>query len=190
VTPSYQPEFELRTARLVLRPWRPEDRAGFAALNADPVVMEFFPSVLTRAESDALVDRFKAEFAERGFCPWAVEESASGSFIGFVGLHAVPSQLTFAPAIEVGWRLARRSCGHGYAVEAATAAMKYGYESICASEIVSFTSALNLRSRRVMERLGMTREPAEDFEYPGLAVGHPLRPHVLYRLARRAWSAQ
>jgi RimJ/RimL family protein N-acetyltransferase len=173
---------ELSTARLVLRPWREEDREPFAVMNHDPAVMEFFPSVLSRAESDALVERFSVEGAQRGFCPWAAELADGGTFIGFVGLHEVPDDLAITPAVEVGWRLARPYWGRGLATEGATEALRFGFESLGLEEIVSFTSVLNVRSRRVMERLGMTRAAADDFEHPRVAVGHRLRPHVLYRL--------
>jgi len=180
--------FELRTPRLVLRAWRPQDRAPFADMNADPEVMEFFPSTLDRDRSDALVEGFEAEFARRGFCPWAVDDRADGGgFIGFVGLHQVPADLSFAPGVEVGWRLARRSWGRGYATEAASAAIDFAFGTIGVVEIVSFTSALNMPSRRVMQRLSMTRDPAEDFDHPRVTVGHRLRPHVLYRLPAEAW---
>lgn len=158
-------------------------------MNADPRVMEFFPDLLSPGQSDALVDDFEREFSERRFCPWAVELRHSGEFIGFVGLHAVPEHLKFAPGIEVGWRLDRASWGHGYATEAASAAIAYGFEVVGASEIVSFTSALNARSRRVMERLGMVRTPADEFDHPNVPEGHPLRPHVLYRLTKTDWAA-
>ena len=179
-------EFELHTPRLTLRSWKQVDRPVFARMNADPEVMEFFPSLLTPDESDALVCRFEAEFASRGFCPWAVEERQSGDFIGFVGLHDVPDYLSFAPSIEVGWRLARPFWGRGYATEAASAAIRFGFETLDLVEIVSFTSTVNARSRSVMERLAMCRTPAEDFEHPDIAPGHRLRPHVLYRRAGRS----
>jgi ribosomal-protein-alanine N-acetyltransferase len=183
-------EFELVTARLVLRSWRPSDRPPFATMNADPEVMEFFPAPLTRAESDTLVERFEGERVARGFCPWAVEERASGAFIGFVGLHQVPEYLPCAPAVEVGWRLARPFWGRGYATEAATAAVDFAFDTLHADEVVSFTSTVNVRSRAVMERLSMTRRPAEDFDHPHVVQGHPLRPHVLYRLGAAAWRGR
>jgi ribosomal-protein-alanine N-acetyltransferase len=176
-------ESELRTEQLILRPWREEDKVPFATMNADPVVMEYFPTVLNRAESDALVDRFDAELAECGFCPWAVELGDAGTFIGFIGLHAVPDYLSFSPAVEVGWRLARPFWGRGFATEGANGALQFAFDVLDLDEIVSFTSVVNLRSRRVMERLGMSRRPEEDFEHPRIAEGHLLRPHVLYRLA-------
>ena len=177
-------EFRLETARLALRAWREADRAPFAAMNADPAVMEFFPGLMSTAESDALVDRFQAELDESGRCPWAVEELSTGAFIGFVGLHAVSAYLPFAPATEVGWRLARPYWGRGYASEAAAAAVQFGFGPLDLDKVVSFTSVLNLRSRRVMERLGMSYDQADDFDHPNIAKGNPLRPHVLYSLSR------
>ncbi len=180
-------EFHLATERLVLRSWRRADRDPFAALNADPVVMEFFESPLTRSGSDAVVDRFEVELADRGFCPWAVEEQASGAFIGFVGLHEVPATLAFSPAVEVGWRLDRPFWGRGYATEAAAASLRFGFETLGLDEIVSMTSVLNVRSSRVMERVGMARDRDGDFEHPSVTAGHALRPHVLYRLGAEEW---
>jgi len=180
-------EFHLATERLVLRSWRRPDRDPFAALNADPVVMEFFESPLTRSGSDAVVDRFEVELADRGFCPWAVEEQASGAFIGFVGLHEVPATLAFSPAVEVGWRLDRPFWGRGYATEAAAASLRFGFETLALDEIVSMTSVLNVRSSRVMERVGMARDRDGDFEHPSVTAGHALRPHVLYRLGAEEW---
>lgn len=176
---------ELRTERLVLRRWRAEDRRPFAAINADPVAMEFFPSTLTATESDALADRIEERFDE-GVGLWAVEVPERAPFIGFVGLARATFDAHFTPAVEVGWRLAPACWGHGYAVEAAQAALADGFGRLQLDEIVSFTAAQNARSRRVMERLGMTHDPADDFDHPALVEGHPLRGHVLYRLRRSA----
>ena len=175
--------FALETERLLIRAWEYRDRGAFAAMNADPEVMEFFPSVLTSAESDDLVDRFEAEFEEVGYCPWVVEERAYGGFVGFVGLHEVPGDLPCAPAVEVGWRLARPYSGRGYATEAASVSLAYAFGTLGVEEVVSMTSVVNGRSRRVMERLGMRRDPVDDFAHPRVAEGSPLRPHVLYRIA-------
>jgi anti-anti-sigma factor len=176
---------ELRTERLLLRRWRREDREPFAALNADPLVMEHFVSVLTRAESDAFVDRIEARFDEMGFGLWAVEVPGVSPFIGFIGLSPIPDDLPFAPAMEVGWRLARRYWGQGYATEGARAALRCGTETFGINEFVSMTARTNLRSQRVMRRLGMIRHERDDFDHPRVPVGHPLRPHVLYRTAGR-----
>ncbi len=172
----------LTTERLLLRPWRDADRAPFAALNADPRVMEHFPSCLTAAESDALMDKIIAHFERRGFGLWAVQVRAGPAFIGFVGLSTPTFEAAFTPCVEVGWRLRVEHQGRGYATEAGAAAIKFGFDVIGLSEIVSFTSVNNAPSRRVMEKLGMRRDPLEDFEHPKLAPGDPLRAHVLYRI--------
>jgi ribosomal-protein-alanine N-acetyltransferase len=174
----------LRTERLLLRRWREADREPWAALNADPAVMEHYPSTLSRAESDAAFDRNEARFEAHGFGHWAVEVVSTGQVAGAVGLWAPDFPAHFMPAVEVGWRLARDHWGHGYATEAARAAIAFAFTKLDLDEIVSFTTPRNVRSRRVMERLGMTHDPAEDFDHPSLPPGHPLRRHVLYRLRR------
>jgi len=171
----------LRTERLVLRDWRDDDLAPFAALNADPRVTEFLPGPLTRAESDALAARIRGALARYGFGAWAVEVMGGAPFIGFVGLSVPLFAAAFTPCTEIAWRLAAEHWGRGYATEAAGAALAYGFEQLGLEEIVAFTTAGNTRSRAVMERLGMTRSPADDFEHPSLAHDDPLRPHVLYR---------
>jgi len=168
----------------VLRGWREEDRGPFAALNADPAVMEFMPRTLTRAESDGLVDRIVAHFGEHGFGLWALEAPGVAPFVGFTGLSVPRFEAPFTPCVEVGWRLAREHWGRGYAPEAARAALRHGFDRVDLEEIVSFTTVTNERSRRVMEKLGMTRDPSEDFDHPALPEGHPLRRHVLYRVRR------
>jgi RimJ/RimL family protein N-acetyltransferase len=167
---------------LLLRPWRDEDLPAFAALNADPRVMEFMPKALSRDESDARADRIRRHWAERGFGLWAVEVPGVAPFIGFVGLSVPPFEAAFTPCVEIGWRLAFAHWGRGYATEAANAALEDGFGRLGLTEIVSFTVPANVRSRRVMERLGMTRSPADDFDHPLLPEGHPLRRHVLYRI--------
>jgi RimJ/RimL family protein N-acetyltransferase len=197
---------ELRTKHLLLRRWRSTDLPAFAALNADPAVMELMPAPLSLAESAALIDRIEACFQAHGYGLWAVEvlapssgqapssgHSESGSVdqvsseqrpcIGFVGLAPVDIDVPFAPAVEIGWRLARDCWGQGFATEAARAALAFGFEMCGLQEIVSFTAAANLRSRSLMERLGMRHDPCEDFDHPMLAVGDGLRRHVLYRLS-------
>jgi ribosomal-protein-alanine N-acetyltransferase len=174
---------ELRTERLLLRRWTPGDRGPFAELNADPDVMEFFPALLSRADSDAFVDRIEASFEQHCFGLWAAELFGSGEFIGYIGLWPATFDAHFTPAIEVGWRLARRHWGSGYAPEGARAAVADGFDRLGVDEIVSITAAINHRSRRVMEKLGMTHDPLDDFEHPALPVGHALRPHVLYRMS-------
>lgn len=177
---------ELTTDRLRLRHWVPSDRAPFAALNADPEVMQHFPETLDREQSDALAARIQAEIAELGYGLWAVELVASREFIGFVGLEPVTFTAPFTPATEVGWRLGRKHWGQGYATEAAREALRFAFEQLRLDEVVSMTARSNLRSIAVMERLGMTRDPADDFEHPRVPEGHPLRRHVLYRIRRQA----
>jgi RimJ/RimL family protein N-acetyltransferase len=172
---------ERTTARLLLRQWRSSDRKPFAELNGDPRVMEFFPSVLTRRQSDAIADRCESLIAERGWGFWAVELEQDRSFIGFVGLHT-PTELPFSPCTEIGWRLAVDYWGRGFATEAAREALRVGFEVLGLEEIVSFTAVGNRRSRAVMERLRMTESGV--FEHPGVSVGSPLREHCLYRLPR------
>jgi RimJ/RimL family protein N-acetyltransferase len=173
---------ELRTDRLVLRRWLPSDREPFAALNADPRVMEYLPGVLSRAESDAFVERIEQHFAGLGFGLWAVEIPGTAALAGFVGLAVPQFSAHFTPCVEVGWRLAAEHWGHGYAAEAARAALAFGFSEAGLREIVSFTVPENLRSRRVMDRIGMSHDPADDFDHPTLP--EHLRRHVLYRIRR------
>lgn len=176
---------QLRTERLLLRRWRSEDQQPFSAMNADPAVMEFFPAPLSRAASDALVERIEGCFEQHGYGLWAIELSAEGAFAGFTGLQPVDGELAFAPAVELGWRLAPRYWGRGIATEAAGAAAAFGFGTLALPELVAYTADINRPSRRVMERLGMRRNPADDFTYPGLPAGDPLAAHVLYRLDAR-----
>lgn len=177
---------ELRTPRLVLRGWRTSDREPFAALNADPAVVEFLGGALTRDRSEAMVDRIESSWAMKGYGLWAVQVVGGPDFIGCVGLWDATFEAPFTPAVEVGWRLARSAWGQGYASEAARAALGHGYGTLRLPEVVSFTAALNVRSRAVMERIGMIRDHDGDFEHPAVPVGSPLRRHVLYRLPREA----
>jgi RimJ/RimL family protein N-acetyltransferase len=178
----------LRTERLVLRGWRDADRGPYAAMNADPRVMEHFPGTMSRAESDAHVDRICGHFDERGYGLWAVEVPGEAGFIGFVGLSVPRFEAHFTPAVEVGWRLAAEWWGRGYAAEAAREAVRFGFADAGLAEIVSFTPPVNERSQAVMRRLGMTHDPADDFDHPALPPGHRLRRHVLYRLSREDWQ--
>jgi len=173
---------ELRTGRLLLRDWRDEDLAAFAALNADPRVMEHFVAPLSREESDAIAGKIRGEMARRGAGMWAVEIPRDLPFAGFCGLSVPSFEAPFLPAVEVGWRLARAAWGHGYATEAARAAVRFGFDALGLREIVSFTTLANVRSTRVMEKLGMSVDSAGAFDHPRVPVGHPVRPHVLYRL--------
>jgi ribosomal-protein-alanine N-acetyltransferase len=173
---------ELLTERLRLRRWLPDDREPFAAMNSDPRVMEHFPAALSRGESDALADRIEAHFDQHGFGGWAVEIPGTARFAGFIGLSIPAFEAHFMPCVEIGWRLSAECWGRGYATEGARAALDFGFESLGLDEIVSFTVPANVRSRRVMERIGMSRQPGDDFDHPGLPQGHLLRRHVLYRL--------
>jgi RimJ/RimL family protein N-acetyltransferase len=178
----------IRTERLLLRRWRQSDREPFAKMNADPRVMEFMPALLSRQESDALADRIEAHFAEHGFAQLAAELRAEGTFIGFIGLSIPKFSAPFTPCVEIGWRLAADYQGRGLATEGATAVVRDAFEQLGLEELVSFTVPGNLRSRHVMEKLGMTHDPADDFEHPNLPSGHPMRRHVLYRLKRESWA--
>jgi RimJ/RimL family protein N-acetyltransferase len=173
--------FSIPTARLVLREWRDDDLPASAALNADPRVREFFPGTLTQAQSDAEAARIRQNIAKRGFSFWAIEVPGVAPFIGFTGLEVPGFTAHFTPCVEIGWRIAVPYWGQGYATEAANAALAYGFSKLGLKEIVAFTAAGNLRSRRVMARLGMTHNPADDFDHPRLDPGHGLRRHVLYR---------
>jgi RimJ/RimL family protein N-acetyltransferase len=171
---------ELRTERLALRQWRESDLEPWAAMNADPEVREHFPNLLTREQSAASMARFQAELDQRGYGWWAVEVLATGEFIGFTGLDPVDEDMPFT-GVEIGWRLARSAWGHGYATEAALASLAFGFDTLALSEIVAVTATTNLRSQAVMRRIGMTRDPADDFDDPGVPEG-PLRRSVLYRI--------
>jgi RimJ/RimL family protein N-acetyltransferase len=181
---------ELTTERLLLRGWRPEDRAPFAAMNADPEVMRHVRGPMTRAESDTFADRIEQRWAEDGHGLWVLEHRGTGEFLGFAGLARQTFEAPFNPSVEVGWRLVPTSWGNGYATEAGAASVAYGFEQLGLAEIVSITTARNERSMAVMRRLGMTRDPADDFEQQSFPPGHPLRAAVLHRLGRERWAAQ
>lgn len=180
---------ELRTERLLLRRWRAADREPFAALNADPRVMEHFPAPLARQESDARAARIEAHFLQHGFGLWALEIVDVAPFAGFIGLSVTCFEAHFTPCVEIGWRLGAEYWGGGFATEGARAAVAFAFETVRLEQIVSFTVPGNLRSRRVMEKLGMTHQPSDDFDHPLLPAGHRLSRHVLYRLARRNYGA-
>jgi len=181
-------EVELRTDRLTLRAWQPEDRMGFRELNADPRVMEFFPSILSAHESDAVADRIEQMLHEQGWGLWAVEVVGVARFIGLIGLNRADATLGY-PVVEVGWRLAAAHWGRGYATEGARAALRYGFHELELDDIVAMTSVGNTRSRRVMSKLGMVHQPGEDFDHPRVPAGSPLVRHVLYRVTRAAFAA-
>jgi ribosomal-protein-alanine N-acetyltransferase len=174
---------QLRTERLLLRRWLPQDREPFAALNADPAVMEHFPAPLSREQSDALADRIEADFEHDGFGLWAVE--SGGAFVGFAGLSIPSFEAPFLPSVEVGWRLARSAWGRGWATEAATAVLDAAFGPLGLTEVVSFTATTNVRSEAVMQRIGMTR--VGTFEHPRVPAGRRLRTHLLYRAERTSW---
>jgi RimJ/RimL family protein N-acetyltransferase len=172
---------EVRTERLVLRGWADADRPAYAAINADPNVMATIGPLQTRAQTDAAIDRMMANWAENGFGLWCVD--LDGQSIGFTGLNRPWFEAAFTPCVEVGWRLSSAHWGHGYAPEAGRAALDFGFDVVGLHEIVSFTAAVNHKSRRVMEKLGMARDRGADFDHPSVPKGDPLRPHVLYRLS-------
>ena len=173
---------------MLLRRWRDSDRGPFAAMNADPEVMEFFPALLSPAQSDEMIDALEAHFDARGFGLWALEQTQTGEFLAFTGLAVPRFEAHFMPAVEIGWRLARPAWGHGYATEAARRALRFAFEEAGLAEVVSFTTVANLRSRAVMERIGMTRDRDGDFDHPRVPEGSPLCRHVLYRLSADWWT--
>lgn len=176
----------VETERLILRNWTDGDVAPLAAINSDPRVMEFFPEAWSVEQSDAFLDRARTAIGERGYGIFALEEKATSRLVGFAGLAPVGFAAHFTPATHISWRLARSAWGSGYATEAASAAVDDGFSRHGLSEIVAFTPEWNARSRRVMEKIGMQRDPDGDFIHPGVPAGHKLAPHVLYRLRRPA----
>lgn len=178
----------IETARLILRPWRKEDLEPFADMNADVRVMEYFPSTLSRKESDDLAGRISSKLGEQGWGLWAVSVPDIADFIGFIGLAEPSFDAHFTPAVEVGWRLAFDHWGKGYATEGAKAVLKYGFEMLNLNEIVSFTAVQNMRSRRIMKKIGMHHDPKDDFDHPKLPEGHWLKKHVLYRIIHKEWQ--
>jgi RimJ/RimL family protein N-acetyltransferase len=177
------PKDILQTERLILRQWRDTDSEPFARINADPRAMEFFPATLSREQSDSLIKRIEAHFHQHGFGLYAAELQSGGTFAGFVGLNVPSFKARFTPCVEAGWRIAPELWGQGLATEGARAVIDHGFRVVGLKEIVSFTVPANLRSRRVMEKLGMKHNPADDFDHPQLPPGHALRRHMLYRLA-------
>jgi len=170
--------WQRHTDRLILRRWKPEDRAPFAELNADPEVMRYLPSVLTAEQSDAMAERVDAMFEQHGHGLWAVERRDTSEFIGFTGLAPMAAGVPGEGGVEVGWRLGKQHWGHGFASEAALASLRFGFEELGLSHVNSITAVSNARSRSVMERIGMRL--AGTFDHPRLDVGSPLRPHVRY----------
>lgn len=178
----------IRTDRLILRQWSQNDLEPFAKLNADPKVMEYFPGLKTKKESDHSVSLMSGHIEKYGWGFWAASLAETGEFIGFIGLEDVHFKTDFTPAVEIGWRLTFKHWGKGYATEGALASLNYGFETLNLDEIVSFTAVANMRSRAVMERIGMHHDSQGDFDHPKLPEGHPLRRHVLYRLSIDEWS--
>lgn len=174
----------INTERLLLRMWKDTDLEPFAELNADERVCEFLPNILSKNESDALARRIHNHFETHGYGLYALEEKKSGNFIGFTGLNIPDFNAHFMPAVEIGWRLDHKYWGHGYATEAAEAVLDYGFNTLNLQEVVSFTVPENIRSRRVMEKIGMRQNDEDDFLHPKLPKGHPLKKHVLYRVNR------
>jgi RimJ/RimL family protein N-acetyltransferase len=180
----------IETPRLLLREWEARDREPFACINADPRVMEFMPRCLSAAESDQMVDRIEAHFREHGFGLYATEVIAERRFVGYIGLLVPRFESRFTPCVEIGWRLDVDYWGRGLATEGARAVVRHAFESLGLDSLVSFTVPMNVRSMRVMEKIGMRRVAAEDFDHPNLPEGHRLRPHVLYRLSRAEWQSR
>lgn len=182
---------QIRTRRLLLREWREADKVPYGLLTGDAAVMEHFPSVLTQPQSDEMVDRMSAGWQQRGFGLWAVERGDTGQFIGFVGLSSPGFEVEgVTPCVEVGWRLATQHWGFGFAPEAATAALGYGFANVALpnDEIVSFTTTKNLNSQRVMQKIGLRLDPAREFDHP-LTPGWHGQRHVLYSIDRAMWQA-
>ncbi len=180
----------LQTERLLLRRWQESDFEPFAALNADPEVMRHFPKTLSPEETRALIQRIENRFEEDSFGLWAVEVCDNGEFIGFVGLWRPTFEAHFTPCVEIGWRLARHSWGNGFAPEAAREVLKFAFDNIGLDEIVAMTAVPNKNSMRVMEKIGMIRDPRDNFKHPFLEDGHPLQEHVLYRISKSEFSSK
>lgn len=171
----------LTTDRLLLRQWRDDDLAAFAAINQDPAVMRWLGPSLTEAQTDAFIMRIQTSWQTNGFGLFAVELRDMPDFIGYIGLAVPRFEAPFTPCVEIGWRLASAHWGRGLATEGARAVLNWAVHTLALPNIVSFTVRDNLASRRVMAKIGLTHNPADDFDHPLLAADNPLRPHVLYR---------
>lgn len=178
---------QIETSRLKLRHWKDSDQKPFAELNRDPEVMEYFPDILTEAESNLMIQRITAKFDENGWGFWAAELKDTHDFIGFVGLNSPTANLPFTPCVEIGWRLSRKHWGNGYATEAAQAVLKFAFENISVTEIVSFTPLQNIRSQSVMQKIGMTNT-GQNFIHPSVPVGDKLQEHVLFKITKAQWQ--
>jgi RimJ/RimL family protein N-acetyltransferase len=180
---------EIETQRLKLRQWRQEDWPAFAKLNADPVVMTYFPKILSAEESTAMAQKMESLISERGWGFWAVERRGENQFIGFVGLHKPIYELPVTPCVEIGWRLAKEYWGYGYATEAANASLQVAFEQLNLSEVFAFTPVANKKSQAVMQRIGML-DMMRNFEHPMIPENHPLREHVLYKIDQQTWFSK
>ncbi len=174
----------IETPRLLLRPWRASDYDAWAALSADARVMEFFAGTIERERALADAAKIAERLTENGYGWWVVEVKGGAPYVGHVALQDVPFAAHFTPALEVGWRLAAEFWGNGYATEGARAALAFAFQTLHRSEVIAMTAKINVRSQRVMQRLGMAYDPGDDFDNPRVADGSPLRPHVLFRIAR------
>jgi len=177
----------VQTKRLILRQWKDEDRVEFAALCADPDVMEFFPNTLTPQQSDQLIDRFSADISASGWGYWAAERKDTRQFIGFIGINSVPSGLPFAPCVDIGWRLASQHWGYGFATEGAFASLSYAFQNANLEQVVSMTPVQNQASEKVMQKIGMINSE-QNFMHPKLSDGHTLQEHVLYMITKQQWE--
>lgn len=184
ISTSTKQLIELETERLKLRAWQESDLQPFAELNADKDVMLYFPSVLTREQSDNLADKFQHLILDHGWGFWAVELKATGQFIGFTGLNTQPEQFIFSPCVEIGWRFAKQYWHQGYATEAAKACLKFAFETLQLKEVVSFTAVHNTASEHVMQRLGM--QAMFEFNHPALTQESPLSRHILYKIVQKS----
>lgn len=180
---------EMETQRLRLRRWKKEDRIDFARINADPIVMQYYPNVLSTVESNAMADRIESLFTAKGWGFWAVEHINDQRFIGFVGLHEPNYKLPVTPCVEIGWRLAKEYWGYGYATEAASACLAVAFETLDLPQVYSFASVTNKKSQAVMQRLGMVNTQI-NFEHPMIPDNHPLREHVLYKIDKQEWISK
>jgi len=181
-------DIHIETERLILRTWKDSDHEPFSELNADPEVMEFFPKTYTLEETEQTIKNIEAGFEKNGFGFYAAERKDTGEFIGFIGMQWLPFEEKFTPAVEIGWRLAKKHWGLGFATEGARACLAHGFGELNLPEIVAITTPNNERSRNVMVKLGMKHYPEFDFERPTIPVGDPTRPHVMYKITRPEWD--
>ena len=177
---------KIKTKRLLLRQWREEDKSIFASINSDPEVMEYYPKVLNTTESNEMAHKLETLISQKGWGFWAVEKIKNKQFIGFVGLHEPTYDLPVTPCVEIGWRIGKKHWGHGYATEAATAALDFAFNSLDLEQVYSFTSVTNKRSWSVMKRLGMVNTN-QNFNHPLITEDSPLKEHYLYRITRSQW---